>query len=101
MAVVGQEATKKNEKAAPSLQSLFVTPRAVQAMKFVNGIISFVTNLSDPSKLKVLVFHCKIELVLLWGQGDDGCFRMLRGEAGMYIINIMEKRLVCCIHTQT
>jgi hemoglobin-like flavoprotein/uncharacterized membrane protein YgcG len=41
--------------AAPSLQSLFVTPRAVQAMKFMNGIGSFVTSLDDPPKLKILV----------------------------------------------
>merc|ERR1711924_541453 len=42
-------------ESAPSLQSLFVTPRAVQAMKFMNGIASFVTSLDDPPKLKILV----------------------------------------------
>jgi len=42
-------------ESAPSLQSLFVTPRAVQAMKFMNGIASFVTTLHDPPKLKILV----------------------------------------------
>jgi len=40
---------------APSLQSLFTTPRAVQAMKFMNGLASFVTSLDDPPKLKILV----------------------------------------------
>merc|ERR1712176_1376262 len=42
-------------ESAPSLQSLFVTPRAVQAMKFMNGLVSFVTALEDPPKLKILV----------------------------------------------
>jgi len=40
---------------APSLQSLFTTPKAVQAMKFFNGLTSFVTSLDDPRKLKILV----------------------------------------------
>jgi hemoglobin-like flavoprotein len=40
---------------APSLQSLFVTPRAVQAMKFMNGLANFVQALDDPPKLKILV----------------------------------------------
>merc|ERR1711933_621404 len=40
---------------APSLQNLFVTPRAVQAMRFMNGLQSFVTALDDPPKLKILV----------------------------------------------
>merc|ERR1719265_694813 len=40
---------------APSLQTLFVTPRAVQAMRFMNGLKSFVTELDDPAKLKILV----------------------------------------------
>jgi hypothetical protein len=40
---------------APSLQSLFVTPRAVQAMRFMNGLASFVLALNDPPKLKILV----------------------------------------------
>jgi hemoglobin-like flavoprotein len=40
---------------APSLQSLFTTPRAVQAMRFMNGLASFVTHLDDPPKLKILV----------------------------------------------
>merc|ERR1712187_498633 len=41
--------------AAPSLQSLFTTPRAIQAMKFMNGLNQFVTGLSDPPALKVAV----------------------------------------------
>merc|ERR1719313_59067 len=41
--------------AAPSLQSLFVTPRAVQAMKFMNGLAGFVQALEDPPALKILV----------------------------------------------
>merc|ERR1719329_1809164 len=40
---------------APSLQSLFTTPRAVQAIKFMNGLAGFVMALDDPEKLKVLV----------------------------------------------
>mmetsp|Transcript_98483 Transcript_98483/g.153896 ORF Transcript_98483/g.153896 Transcript_98483/m.153896 type:complete len:1144 (-) Transcript_98483:100-3531(-) len=40
---------------APSLQSLFTTPRAVQALRFMNGLASFVTNLDNPPKLKILV----------------------------------------------
>lgn len=40
---------------APSLQSLFTTPRAVQAMRFMNGLASFVEALSDGAKLKILV----------------------------------------------
>merc|ERR1719486_65313 len=42
-------------ESAPSLQSLFVTPRAVQAMRFMNGLASFVEALVDPPKLKILV----------------------------------------------
>merc|ERR1712066_1061099 len=41
--------------AAPSLQSLFTTPRAIQAMKFMNGLNQFVSGLSDPPGLKVAV----------------------------------------------
>merc|ERR1712151_807816 len=41
--------------AAPSLQSLFTTPRAIQAMKFMNGLNQFVNGLSDPPALKVAV----------------------------------------------
>eukprot|EP00403_Amphidinium_massartii_P018161 CAMPEP_0178427420 /NCGR_PEP_ID=MMETSP0689_2-20121128/29738_1 /TAXON_ID=160604 /ORGANISM="Amphidinium massartii, Strain CS-259" /LENGTH=1286 /DNA_ID=CAMNT_0020049131 /DNA_START=34 /DNA_END=3894 /DNA_ORIENTATION=+ len=40
---------------APALQSLFTTPRAVQAMKFMQGLRSFVSNLDDPARLKILV----------------------------------------------
>jgi len=40
---------------APSLQSLFTTPRAVQAMRFMNGLASFVMALDEPARLKVLV----------------------------------------------
>mmetsp|Transcript_43045 Transcript_43045/g.98995 ORF Transcript_43045/g.98995 Transcript_43045/m.98995 type:complete len:1102 (+) Transcript_43045:133-3438(+) len=40
---------------APSLQPLFTTPRAVQAMKFMHGIQSFAMCLDDPKKLKVSV----------------------------------------------
>ena len=39
----------------PSLQSLFTTPRAIQAMKFMNGLNQFVSGLSDPPALKVAV----------------------------------------------
>merc|ERR1711865_983799 len=42
-------------ESAPSLQALFVTPRAVQAMRFMNGISSFVQSLDNPPGLKILV----------------------------------------------
>jgi hemoglobin-like flavoprotein len=40
---------------APSLQTLFTTPRAVQAIRFMNGLHSFVNALDDPAQLKILV----------------------------------------------
>jgi len=40
---------------APSLQSLFTTPRAIQAMKFMAGLNQFIMGLSDPPGLKVKV----------------------------------------------
>lgn len=40
---------------APSLQSLFKTPRAVMAMRFMNGISGMVNVLEDPAKLKTQV----------------------------------------------
>jgi len=40
---------------APSLQSLFVGPRGVQALKFVNGVSSVIANLLNPSALKIEV----------------------------------------------
>jgi hemoglobin-like flavoprotein len=42
-------------ESAPSLQSLFVTPRAVQAMRFMNGLAAFCEAMVDPPKLKILV----------------------------------------------
>jgi len=42
-------------ESAPALQSLFTTPRAVQAMKFMNGLGSFVGSLPEPKQLKILV----------------------------------------------
>merc|ERR1740127_323452 len=42
-------------ESAPSLQSLFTSPRAVQAMRFMNGLASFVGAMDDPPKLKILV----------------------------------------------
>jgi len=41
--------------AAPSLQSLFKTPRAVMAMRFMNGISSMINVLGEPEKLKIQV----------------------------------------------
>jgi len=41
--------------AAPSLQSLFLTPRAIQSMKFMNGLNTFIMSLSDPPQLKIAV----------------------------------------------
>jgi len=40
---------------APSLQGLFKTPRAVMAMRFMNGITSILTELHNPAKMKVVV----------------------------------------------
>jgi len=40
---------------APSLQSLFKTPRAVMAMRFMNGLNSIILALHDPKALKVIV----------------------------------------------
>merc|ERR1712050_825555 len=41
--------------AAPSLQSLFKTPRAVMAMRFMNGLNNIIMNLTDPKASKVIV----------------------------------------------
>jgi len=41
--------------AAPSLQSLFKTPRSVMAMRFMNGLNSIMNSLKHPPGLKVLV----------------------------------------------
>jgi len=41
--------------AAPSLQSLFKTPRAVMAMRFMNGLNQIICALTDPKELKVVV----------------------------------------------
>jgi len=40
---------------APSLQSLFKTPRAVMAMRFMNGLNQIISSLNDPKALKVIV----------------------------------------------
>jgi len=41
--------------AAPSLQALFKTPRAVMAMRFMNGIASMIAQLDNPTALKLSV----------------------------------------------
>mmetsp|Transcript_80922 Transcript_80922/g.177590 ORF Transcript_80922/g.177590 Transcript_80922/m.177590 type:complete len:1120 (-) Transcript_80922:488-3847(-) len=41
--------------AAPSLQGLFKTPRAVMSMRFVNGIHQIMSSLGDPKELKTQV----------------------------------------------
>mmetsp|Transcript_89320 Transcript_89320/g.257594 ORF Transcript_89320/g.257594 Transcript_89320/m.257594 type:complete len:1087 (-) Transcript_89320:64-3324(-) len=41
--------------AAPSFQALFKTPRAVMAVRFMNGLNQIVTTLEDPRKLKIVV----------------------------------------------
>ena len=41
--------------AAPSLQSLFRTPRAVMAMRFMNGLNSIIAKLDNPKEMKVAV----------------------------------------------
>merc|ERR1712060_21609 len=41
--------------AAPNLQRLFRTPRAVMAMRFMNGLSQIVSNLGDPKSLKTVV----------------------------------------------
>jgi uncharacterized membrane protein YgcG len=38
--------------AAPSLRHLFTTPKAVVAMRFMNSLSTFITNLSEPGTLK-------------------------------------------------
>jgi len=40
---------------APSLQTLFVTPRAVQAVRFMTGISSLINALDQPGQLKISV----------------------------------------------
>jgi len=40
---------------APSLQSLFKTPRAVMAMRFMNGLNQIIGQLHDPKALKIIV----------------------------------------------
>ncbi|CAK0822872.1 unnamed protein product [Prorocentrum cordatum] len=40
---------------APSLQSLFKTPRAVMAMRFMNGLNQIISQLANPGALKTLV----------------------------------------------
>lgn len=40
---------------APSLQPLFTTPRAVQAMRFMNSLQSFISEIKNPQQLKTLV----------------------------------------------
>ncbi len=40
---------------APSLQSLFKTPRAVMAMRFMNGISSILVDMQNPAKMKITV----------------------------------------------
>lgn len=42
-------------ESAPSLQSLFKTPRAVMAMRFMNGLFSIVSSLDNPKNLKIIV----------------------------------------------
>merc|ERR1719181_2395135 len=42
-------------ESAPSLQDLFTTPRAVQAMRFVDAINNYIVNIGDPPALKALV----------------------------------------------
>ncbi|CAK0857698.1 unnamed protein product, partial [Prorocentrum cordatum] len=41
--------------AAPSLQNLFKTPRAVMAMRFMNGLNQIIGSLTDPKAMKVVV----------------------------------------------
>ena len=52
---------------APSLQSLFTTPRAVQAMRFMNGLMSFVMALEDPPHLDVMALRVVILLDAILG----------------------------------
>lgn len=58
-------------EAAPTFQKLFTTPRAVQALRFMGGLNGFVTELSDPPKLKVLVetlgfVHLHLDVTIPW-----------------------------------
>mmetsp|Transcript_56346 Transcript_56346/g.91182 ORF Transcript_56346/g.91182 Transcript_56346/m.91182 type:complete len:1208 (+) Transcript_56346:127-3750(+) len=54
---------------APSLQPLFITPRAVQSVRFLNGIKNFVHVINNPTQLKVAVEtlgfgHLNIEVTI-------------------------------------
>jgi len=40
---------------APSFQSMFVTPRAIQAMRFMSGLDMFVSGLHSPEQLRIAV----------------------------------------------
>eukprot|EP00933_Yihiella_yeosuensis_P010568 TRINITY_DN11722_c0_g2_i1.p1 TRINITY_DN11722_c0_g2~~TRINITY_DN11722_c0_g2_i1.p1 ORF type:complete len:1131 (-),score=238.54 TRINITY_DN11722_c0_g2_i1:158-3550(-) len=40
---------------APTLQSLFKTPRAVMAMRFINGLNTIINSMSNPSELKIII----------------------------------------------
>jgi len=42
-------------ESSPSLQALFVSPRAVQAMRFHQGLASFVSSIDSPEQLKASV----------------------------------------------
>ena len=42
-------------ESAPSLQSLFTTPRAVQAIRFLDGISELAEHAHDPAQLKMVV----------------------------------------------
>eukprot|EP00445_Apocalathium_hangoei_P063872 CAMPEP_0204120780 /NCGR_PEP_ID=MMETSP0361-20130328/7839_1 /ASSEMBLY_ACC=CAM_ASM_000343 /TAXON_ID=268821 /ORGANISM="Scrippsiella Hangoei, Strain SHTV-5" /LENGTH=580 /DNA_ID=CAMNT_0051072017 /DNA_START=40 /DNA_END=1779 /DNA_ORIENTATION=+ len=41
--------------ASPSIQSLFKTPRAVMAMRFMNGLSQIIGSLDDPKAMKIIV----------------------------------------------
>ena len=58
-------------ESAPSLQSLFVTPRAVQAMRFMNGLSFVVVRglMAILSKSSITQLHSKISIRFLFSCG--------------------------------
>ncbi|CAK0847963.1 unnamed protein product [Prorocentrum cordatum] len=78
---------------APSLQGLFKTPRAVMAMRFMNGLNQIISQLGDPKAMKVVVEtlgfqHLDLEVELggqLTRTAHAGWDTMLNYVGGAYI----------------
>lgn len=79
---------------APSLQSLFVTPRAIQGMRFMMGLNSFVESLDNPKLLKARVEtlsfgHLQLEVtvprVIIF---RDAILELLESEMGEHFTTV-------------